>query len=142
MARYVVLRVESTKTAEKLVEKFDPVESVEVVGLFPIPVKFCDNNCENPLKKSLILSQKWGLYYCPICKQPKQTMMHRPRNLLEDPELHPKFRDMHISVWEPFHNNPEEKYGDKAILAKKHQVADAAERVYKSKKRRMRKSKR
>lgn len=131
MARYMMLRVENNETAEKLMTKFEPVESVKVVGLFVAPTKFCEGKCDN--KGKSIRSKKWGTRHCPVCKLPKQNVMQQPRNLLQDMDLHPRFTDMFLSVWEPFTNDPEGKYGADAIERKKFQVLEAEEKIAKHK---------
>lgn len=136
MARYIVLRVESPATADKLLERFEPVEAVEVVGLFAAPSKFCE--CGDDAGKS-IKSKKFGTWHCPVCKLPKSSTMHQPRNLLQDINLHPRFRDFFISVWEPFHNKPEEKHGADTIDRVHTQVMQAADRISRAKRRGARK---
>lgn len=133
MARYIVIRVESTKTAETLLERFAKVPAIRTVGLFAAPSTFCEGNC--PSQERSVKSERWGLWFCPDCKKPKQSRMHAPRNLLQDPTLHPRFRDFYITVWEPFMNRPEEKYGLEAINRKAEQVAQATERIARSKRR-------
>lgn len=137
MARYIVLRIESNQTAELLLERFAVVPAIRVVGLFASPTKFCDGTCPNEGKS--VRSKRWGLWFCPICKQPKKSIMQSPKNLLEEPGLHPKFADFFISVWEPFMGKPREKYGDEAIDRTRAQVDQAAERISRSKRRRRRK---
>ena len=137
MARYIVIRVESAKTADTLLERFAIVPAIKVVGLFASPSSFCEGACDNGGRS--VRSRKWGLWFCPVCKKPKQSHMQQPRNLLQDIELHPKFADMHLSVWEPFTNEPHEKYGEEAIARVHAQVERAAERISRSKRRKRRK---
>jgi hypothetical protein len=61
--------------------------------------------------------------------------MQQPRNLLQDDDLHPRFADMFLSVWEPFDNDPEKKYGQQALEGARAQVYRAADRVTRSKRR-------
>lgn len=136
MARYIVLRVESPSTADKLMERFEPVEAIEVVGLFAAPSKFCEGDCDNEGRS--VRSKKYGTWHCPVCKLPKSTARQTPRNLLQDIDLHPRFSDMTLSVWEPFHNDPEKKYGAETIERKKIQAQDAKVRVTRAQRRRNR----
>lgn len=135
MARYIVLRVESDKTAQRLLDRFGVVPAIRVVGLFASPTKFCDGTCDNGGKS--IRSQKWGLWFCPVCKLPKKTMQS-PRNLLNEPGLHPRFADFFMSVWEPYMGRPREKYGDEAIDRARAHTERAQERITRSKRRRRR----
>lgn len=137
MARYIMLRIEETETATKLLERFSVVPAIQVVGLFGIPTKFC--SCASDSGRS-IRSRKWGTWHCPECKLAKGGRMQQPRNLLQDIDLHPRFADMFLSVWEPFFNKPEEKYGADTLERVEAQVNQAKERVSKSKRRRARKN--
>ena len=136
MARYIVVRLESHESADLLLERFEPVESIQVVGMFASPARFCEGECDNDGRS--VKSKKTGLRHCPVCRLPKASVMQQPRNLLQDPDLHPKFRDFFISVWEPFNNRPEEKYGRDAIDRTHAQVEHAGKRVGRAKRRRER----
>lgn len=136
MARYLLLRVASPEAADKLMAKFEPLETVETVGLFAAPDKFCEGKCDNEGRS--VRSKKWGTYHCPVCKLPKKTVMQHPRNLLQDLGLHPRFIDCFLSVWEPFHNKPEEAYGAEAIERKQQSVANSTRRVTRARRRRAR----
>lgn len=138
MARYIVLRVESNQTADTLLERFAVVPAIKVVGLFASPTQFCEGKCDNEGKS--IRSKRWGLWFCPVCKKPKSTRMQTPRNLLNDIDLHPRFADMFISVWEPYHGDPVEKYGSEPIERKKEQAAQASERITRHKRRNKRRN--
>lgn len=132
MARYLMIRVETTAIAEKLLEKFGPVSSIEVVGMFASPTKFCE--CTNYQGRS-IRSQKWGTWHCPECRLPNPRVMQTPRNLLGPQDLHPRFVDMHLSVREPFHNDPIKRYGQDVIDATNAQRDQAAEKIRRHKRR-------
>lgn len=133
MARYIVVRVESASTAETLLERFAVVPAIKVVGLFASPTSFCEG-CDSEGKSTR--SKKWGLWFCPICKKPKGSIMQHPRNLLQDEDLPPQFADMHISVWEPFDNpDPSKKYGAEVIERKKAQINNSSDRVNRRKRR-------
>ena len=145
MARYIVIRVESNESAQRLLERFAVVPAIRVVGLFASPNKFCDGKCEREKNdlgvRKTVRSKKWGLTFCPECKLPLASVMQRPRNLLQDVDLHPRFADMFISVWEPFTNEPAKKYGQAAIDNTKAQVERAGERISRSKRRTRRRKK-
>lgn len=138
MARYIVLRVEENEVADKLLAKLEPLESVRTVALYYAATKFCEGQCQSEHEARCPREPKYGMRYCPVCKRVKKTVMQQPRNLLEDPDLHPRFTDMHISVWEPFFNDPQEKYGADAIERKAQQVAQSAERLRRTKRRKAR----
>lgn len=137
MARYIVLRVESNSIADELLKRFSVVSAIKVVGLFAAVSKQC--KCPE-YKGRVIRSRKWGTVHCTECKMPRVSVMQHPRNLLQDEDLHPRYADFHLSVWEPFFNEPEEKYGEDAIERTKQQVRDAKERLSKSKRRKARKN--
>ncbi len=109
MARYIVIRVESNATAETLLERFASVSAINVVGLFASPTTFCEGVCSS--NRRVIRSKKYGLSHCSECRLPISTLPHHPRNLLNHIDLHPRFSDMHLSVWEPFKGDPKGKYG-------------------------------
>lgn len=136
MARYIVLKVDSNDIVDKLLEKFSVVSSVKVVGLFASPTKFCEGKCNSEGKS--IRSRKWGTWHCPVCRLPTKARMHNPRNLLQDPNLHPRFADFFISVWEPFENDPHERYGTEAIKGFEAQVEVAKQKIIRAKRRRAR----
>jgi hypothetical protein len=139
MARYIVIRVESAETAKILLERFTVVPAIRVVGLFASPTSFCEGKCDNEGRS--VRSRKWGLRFCPVCKKPKMSIMQQPRNLLQDIDLHPRFADMFLSVWEPFGQvSQEEKYGEDTIARVSAQVQGAVERVSRSKRRKRRKT--
>lgn len=138
MARYILLRVESTATAHKLLDRFASVPAIQVVGLFASSTKFCEGKCNNEGRSKR--SRQFGLWFCPVCKLPKSSIMQQPRNLLQDTNLHPRFADIFISVWEPFTNEPVKKYGQEVIDRVQDQVNNAAVRISRSKRRKARKS--
>lgn len=139
MARYLVLRVDTSSTADKLIEKFQPLSSVDVVGLFASPDKFCEGNCVYPDRvEKNVRSRKWGTLHCTICKLPKKSLRQSPRNLLQDPDIPAKYVDMYLSVWEPFVLDPVEKYGEAAIEGAKASAREVAETIKRQKTRRTR----
>lgn len=139
MARYIVVRVESNESADKLLEKFKAVPAIQVVGLFVSPTKFCEGKTVCGEDRTLKRSARWGTLHCRVCKLPISTLPQAPRNLLLDEDLHQRFIDFRISVWEPY-ADPVKKYGAETIQRKKTQVADAAERVRRHKRRKARES--
>jgi hypothetical protein len=138
MARYIVIRVESAQTAETLLERFAVVPAIKTVGLFASPSSFCEGDC--PSEGKSVRSRKWGLWFCPICKKPKQGRMHQPRNLLQPLDLHPKFADFFISVWEPFTNEANDKYGANAIERTRQNTLASGERLKRRKRRNRRRN--
>lgn len=138
MARYIVLRIEENDKAERLLQKFEDVDAIVVAGVFVSPTKFCPGKQVCGEDRKLIRSRKWGTLHCRVCKLPVSTLPHQPRNLLHDPDLHPRFNDgPTLSVWEPF-GFPVDKYGVEAIERKKQQVAQASERINRRKRRKAR----
>lgn len=131
MARYIVVRVESNETADKLLERFAPVPAIQVLGVFASGTKFCEGKCED---RRLIRSKKWGTTHCSVCRLPVTSISQQPRNLLRDPELHPRFNDLWLTVWEPF-EPPEKKYGEDSIERKKLQARGAKEKIARHKQR-------
>lgn len=115
MARYLVLRVESDDSADLLMSKFDPHETIEVIGLFYAGAKFCE--CAADSSPQAKKHGKFGIWYCPVCKRARQSNMQHPKNLLYDNELHPRYRDLFISVWEPPCVDPRMKYGEREVEA-------------------------
>jgi hypothetical protein len=141
MARYIVLRVESNKTAETLLERFAPVKAINVVGLFVAVTEEKRCKCPTPPTR-IIRSTRWGTTHCPECKLPYTSVRQHPRNLLNDEDLHPRFNDLDISVWEPFFGDPVKKYGAELIQRKKDQVAAGAVRLKRHKARKRREARR
>lgn len=137
MARYVVIRVESNESADKLLDKFKAVPAIQVVGLFVSPTKFCPGKSVCGQDRRVIRSQRWGTTHCRVCKLPVSSLSQSPRNLLLPEDLHPRFVDFRISVWEPL-TDPIKKYGREAIDRKNQQAADAKERVKRHKRRKAR----
>jgi hypothetical protein len=143
MARYLVVRCESNDSADKLMEKFAPLEHVNVVGLFVACTKFCE--CPFGVEgQKVIRSKKWGTSHCSVCKLPfGHRLMQHPLNLLARKDLHPYFDDLHFSVSmavrEPFTNEPEKIYGEEAIRRKNEQASYAGKRVGRAQRRRARK---
>ena len=128
MARYVLLRVERNENADKLLAKFESKPGVDVLGVFASGVKFCPGKSVCGKDRTYKRSRKWGLTYCSTCKLPVSSTVQQPRNLLNDPELHPRFNDITLSVWEPY-ERPEVKYGQKAIDRMKAQVGVGRQRM-------------
>lgn len=137
MARYIVVRVESNDTADKLLKKFKAVPAIQVVGLFVSPTKFCPGKTVCGSDRLLKRSIRWGTLHCRVCKLPVSSLPQSPRNLLLDEDLHPRFIDFRISVWEPY-AEPVKKYGAEAIQRKTAQMTDAAERIRRHKRRKAR----
>lgn len=137
MARYIVVRVESNESAEKLLEKFKAVPAIQTIGLFASPTKFCPGKAVCGQERRLVRSKKWGTLHCRVCKLPINTLNQEPRNLLLDEDLHPRFVDFRISVREPY-APPETVYGVEAIERKKAQVANGAMRIKRHRQRKRR----
>lgn len=137
MARYIVIRVESNDTADKLLERFRAVPAIQVIGLFASPTKFCPGKSVCGADRTLRRSVRWGTLHCTVCKLAVSSNSQSPRNLLLDEDLHPRFVDFRITVWEPY-ADPVKKYGAEVIERKKLQVAHAAERVRRHKRRKAR----
>lgn len=137
MARYIVLRVDQNENADKLLKKFEGVSAIQVLGLFASGTRFCEGKTVCGEDRKLITSRKWGTLHCSVCKLPVSSLPQNPRNLLNDPELHPRFVDLRLSVWEPY-LPPEERYGVESIERKKKQVEQGKVRLkrHKAKKRR------
>lgn len=128
MARYIVLRVERNETADQLLKKFEAVPAISVLGLFASGTKFCPGKSVCGPERKYIRSGKWGTTHCSICKLVVSSTSQSPRNLLNDPDLHPRFNDLTLSVWEPY-EEPETKYGAAAIQRMKNQAAIGAKRM-------------
>lgn len=141
MARYILLRVESNESAQKLLEKFEDVPAIDTVGLFVSPTKFCPGKSVCGQDRKLVRSQRWGTTHCRVCKLPVSSLPQHPRNLLLDEDLHPRFVDINLSVWEPY-DVPNRKYGEDVIQRKKDQVAQGSVRLQRHKQRKRRQRRR
>lgn len=128
MARYVVLRVEDSEKAAKMVSKLGAKDGVDVLGLFGAGTRHCPGKSVCGPDRKYIKSRKWGTTHCSMCKLPVSSSAQQPKNLLNDPDLHPRFVDLTLSVWEPY-ERPEVKYGMKAIEKMKAQAGVGAVRM-------------
>jgi hypothetical protein len=137
MARYIVLRVDKNENADKLLKKFEGSPAIEVLGLFASGTKFCPGKSVCGQERKYVRSRRWGTTHCSICKLPVSSTGQQPRNLLNDPDLHPRFNDLTLTVWEPY-ETPERKYGEDAIQRMKNQASLGRKRMqrYWAKKRR------
>ena len=137
MARYIVVRVESNKSADKLLEKFKAVPAIQLVGLFVSPTKFCPGKEVCGQDRRLVRSKRWGTTHCRVCKLPISTLDQSPRNLLDDEDLHPRFTTFRITAREPW-GTPAKVHGVESIERKQAQVALGAARLRRHKQRKRR----
>lgn len=137
MARYIVLRVEKNETADALLKKFENVPAIQTLGVFASGTSFCGGKSVCGEDRRLIRSKKYGTTHCSVCRKPVSSISQQPRNLMLAEDLHPRFVDLRLSVWEPY-SPPEEKYGQDSIDRKTKQVELGKNRIkrYKAKKRR------
>jgi hypothetical protein len=137
VARYIVVRLEQNESAEQLLKKFETVPAIEVVGVFASGTSFCPGPSMCGSDRKYVRSRKYGTLHCTICKKPVTSASQTPRNLLYDEDLHPRFYDLRLSVWEPL-EPPQKKYGVGMIDRKKAQVELGVRRLkrHKAKKRR------
>ena len=132
MARYILVRVESNESADKLLEKFKAVPAIQLVGLFVSPAKFCPGKEVCGSDRTLIRSRKWGTTHCRVCKLPVSTIDQSPRNLLDDPDIHPRYNTARLTVREPW-DTPTNMYGVEIIEQGRAQLERGKETMRKHK---------
>lgn len=132
MARYIVIRVERNETADELLKRFESVPAIETIGLFASGTKFCPGKDVCGADRKLLRSEKWGTTHCSVCRLPVTSISQRPRNLLVEPDIHPRYQDVGLSVLEPY-TPPTEKYGEQIVEQGRANSAAGREKLRKHK---------
>ena len=135
MARYLLVQVDRNDTADRLREKLDAVTGLKVIAMFGKPTRFC--SCIEPLDRSL-RGPRFGWYICPNCSAPKEDALHSSLiNLLEAQETPAKYRNVFLTIREPY-MSAMERTGPTAIAAFLREQAISTAKNLRRKKRRPR----
>jgi hypothetical protein len=135
MARYLLVQVDKNDTADRLRERLDVVGGLKVIAMFGKPNRFCA--CEVDTGRSL-RGPRFGWRICPNCSAPKEDAMQSALiNLLDEPDTPAKFRNVFLTIREPY-ASPAEHYGQKVIDITKEQIQQSWAKIQRRKKRRPR----